>query len=478
MRKYEVKDAASMRQMEAARGSLVHHAPWWGTLAMSRLTLVQDFSCETAWTDGIHLGFNPKWTATLNDDFRLTLVAHEIDHVARKHHLRRGGRDPRTWNEAADMIINFFLIKAGFKMIPGALIADAYQASLSTEELYMILWDKKQQSPPPPPPPQGPQGEPQKGGGQGEPQESEPQESEPQESEPQEGEAQEGEAEAEGGESGGESGGQPGDDEADGSGGAGDGEVEAEGEAEAEGGGQPGQSSGEEDEGELRMPKHADGREYNPTEIAEEETEIDIAIWQATLAAQKAGKLPGHVPQLLEDMAPKAADWREQLKEWASDISKSGTSWNPPNRRYVGQGMYLPSLRQPDVGEGWLVMDTSGSVFSVLPEFGAHVAAMCEQFNVRLNILYADYEVQGEPQVIEPGEEVALTARGGGGTDFRPAFAWLAENGITPRWLIYFTDMCGDFPDQDPGFPVLWAKYGDWFTESPEFGRVVNIDEV
>ena len=67
-----------------------------------------------------------------------------------------------------------------------------------------------------------------------------------------------------------------------------------------------------------------------------------------------------------------------------------------------------------------------------------------------------------------------LTPRGGGGTDFRPAFHWVEEHGIAPAALIYLTDLeCTHFPDE-PGYPVLWARIGQCHAE-PLFGQLIDI---
>jgi predicted metal-dependent peptidase len=46
---------------------------------------------------------------------------------------------------------------------------------------------------------------------------------------------------------------------------------------------------------------------------------------------------------------------------------------------------------------------------------------------------------------------------GGGGTDFRPVFVYLEEQAITPQSLIFLTDLCGEFPEEGPLYPVIWA---------------------
>jgi predicted metal-dependent peptidase len=70
------------------------------------------------------------------------------------------------------------------------------------------------------------------------------------------------------------------------------------------------------------------------------------------------------------------------------------------------------------------------------------------------------------------GDTVHLEPKGGGGTDFKPVFAWVEENGVLPQCLIYLTDLCcNSFPDV-PEYPVLWVT--DSRRTAP-FGETVQI---
>ncbi len=70
--------------------------------------------------------------------------------------------------------------------------------------------------------------------------------------------------------------------------------------------------------------------------------------------------------------------------------------------------------------------------------------------------------VQGCPWVYEPWEEFKLpnSVHGGGGTDFRPVFEWVARQGQRPELLVYFTDAQGSFPQGEPDYPVIWLVKG------------------
>jgi len=96
---------------------------------------------STAATDGRNLLINPEffWDLPLNE--RITLLAHEVLHVALDHMHRRGNRNPELWNVAADYVINYCLVAANYKLPDGGLYDHQY-ANMTTEQVYALL-DKK-----------------------------------------------------------------------------------------------------------------------------------------------------------------------------------------------------------------------------------------------------------------------------------------------------------------------------------------------
>lgn len=106
---------SAARKILQARTALLYEAPFFGALAL-RLQLQEDASCDTAWTDGKSIGYNPEFVESLSHSELTALVAHEVMHVASGHPWRRSGRDPQRWNEAADYAINGELAAAGFTL--------------------------------------------------------------------------------------------------------------------------------------------------------------------------------------------------------------------------------------------------------------------------------------------------------------------------------------------------------------------------
>ena len=70
-----------------------------------------------------------------------------------------------------------------------------------------------------------------------------------------------------------------------------------------------------------------------------------------------------------------------------------------------------------------------------------------------------------------------LTGRGG--TDFRPAFTWVAQQYASgrghPDGVIVLTDGFGAFPARPPEFPVLWIVSEHGARDIP-FGTVVRME--
>lgn len=116
-------------------------------LASISIEFHEHLKYHTAATDGKKIYLDPHFFASLDDEDRLFILAHEILHIKFLHHLRleKNGvkKDLEVWNEATDAIINAnlerdgFKIKKGYVNIPGAL-------HYSAEELYMILLKKRE----------------------------------------------------------------------------------------------------------------------------------------------------------------------------------------------------------------------------------------------------------------------------------------------------------------------------------------------
>lgn len=190
-----------------------------------------------------------------------------------------------------------------------------------------------------------------------------------------------------------------------------------------------------------------------------EEAEWKVAVAQAAHVAKQTGRLPGDIERMMEELFEPVLPWRNILRRFMTEKCNDDFSWKRGNRRFIAQGLYLPSRLSDDaIGEIVVVIDTSGSIGDKeLTEFGSEIKGIVDETRPsKVRVIYCDSRIAHIDE-FGPNDDLQFAAHGGGGTDFRPPFVWLEENQIVPRALVYLTDGYGPFPEQEPGFPTLWC---------------------
>jgi predicted metal-dependent peptidase len=190
-----------------------------------------------------------------------------------------------------------------------------------------------------------------------------------------------------------------------------------------------------------------------------EEAEWKVAVAQAAHVAKQTGNLPGDIERMMEELFEPVLPWRNILRRFMTEKCNDDFSWKRGNRRFIAQGLYLPSRLSDDaMGEIVVVIDTSGSIGQKeLNEFGSEIKGIVDEVRPsKVRVIYCDSRIAHIDE-FGPDDDLQFAAHGGGGTDFRPPFRWLEENQIVPRALVYLTDGYGPFPEQEPNFPVMWV---------------------
>lgn len=186
-------------------------------------------------------------------------------------------------------------------------------------------------------------------------------------------------------------------------------------------------------------------------------TDWKIATIQAANQARQEGKLPASLARFVEEMTAVKLDWRAMLRRFITETSKNDYSWARPNRHFINQGFYLPTLYSESMGEIAVVIDTSGSIDqATLNAFGTEIKAIVANTRPeKTHVIYCDAAVN-HVDVFGANDVLQFNMHGGGGTDFRPPFTRLAEAGVKPVCLVYLTDGYGPFPTS-VDFPVMWV---------------------
>lgn len=200
----------------------------------------------------------------------------------------------------------------------------------------------------------------------------------------------------------------------------------------------------------------------DPIDSDEAKTDWEVAIVGAARIAKEAGKLPASMERFMDKLLNNKVNWKERLRRFAMQHAKNDFSWSRPQRRMIPYGYYLPSLHSESMALLVNSIDTSGSIDDyILNLFGAEVLAAknAARPNSMVNI-YCDAAVN-HVDTFGEYDQVEFKMHGGGGTDFRPPFAYIEEQGLKPSCLIYLTDGYGPFPEAAPPYPVLWVMTTD-----------------
>ena len=104
--------------------------------------IVESRKIDTAATDGINIFVNKDFLLSLSSTQQNALMLHEVLHMALLHVTRRGSRDPKIWNIAADIVVNDLIIRNTPFRLPKDAIIDKSFRDCSVEFIYEALLKK------------------------------------------------------------------------------------------------------------------------------------------------------------------------------------------------------------------------------------------------------------------------------------------------------------------------------------------------
>jgi predicted metal-dependent peptidase len=357
-------------KLAKAKTALILEHPFVGTVALGMPFILSE-DIPTAATNGKRVMFNPTFVDELTDEEVKFVVAHECLHPMLEHNFRRGDRDPRKWNQAADYVINKLLVDEGIGKMPkmGLLDDNIYQAGHGTSDgIYNILPDNP--------------------------------------------------------------------------------------------------------DGNDPLDNCEDG-EGSPAEQAQQQAEWKVKVAQAAQAAKMMGKVSASMQRLIDDVLQPKVDWREVLQRFIVKCKTDQRTFARFNRRFIPQGLYLPTTTGESLGELVFAIDCSGSIDQhTVNQFAAEIRNVKDDLNpARVHVLYFDSEVS-HVESYGPDDALDIKPHGGGGTDFAPVFEKIEQLGVDPVAVVFLTDLCCNSFGNQPACPVLWVT-----TEAGEapFGEVVEM---
>jgi predicted metal-dependent peptidase len=196
---------------------------------------------------------------------------------------------------------------------------------------------------------------------------------------------------------------------------------------------------------------------------AERANEIQRALRQGEILRKKLqGKGAGSKDGVFGDLLNPKVDWRKVLREFIQETcaGRDESSWRRPNRRYLAEDIYMPSMIGTVMNELVIGFDTSGSVFGSdeMTRFVSEIRTIIEDVKpAKTHVIYWDTAIVGH-QTFEGGQFAVqdLKPKGGGGTDGAVLFNYLRDKRITPQAIVQFSDgYVGDWGRAD--CPTMWA---------------------
>lgn len=194
----------------------------------------------------------------------------------------------------------------------------------------------------------------------------------------------------------------------------------------------------------------------DPSEVKALTTEWKAALVQAA-AAVGPGSVPNTIKRMVKELVDPQVPWQMLLMDFVEHSARNDYNWTRPNRRHLQRGFVLPSLLSDELPDVVLVNDTSGSRSQRdMDIVAAEISSVLSAFDTTLTVIHCDARVAKVETFSKADMPIKLNPSGGGGTDFRPPFKYIAKHGLTPCCLIYFTDLyCNQYP-AEPDYPVFW----------------------
>ncbi len=454
----------TMEKVINARRRLLIDYPFFGKLSL-RLKIIETTKLpfKTMGTNGKDLAYDPTYVENMSKTVKgrkllITTIAHEVLHVAFMHPFRMRGRNFELWNVACDYAINGILRDAGLEL-PEGVLYDSRFAKMSAEAIYDVLLDEQRQQ----------QQEEQEQNGEGENDVEENGSSDETDDGDGSGEGDTGdETDSRSSSGSDESEDEDGDndetegkDANDGNTGEDDrGSSDVDGVDDGETQGTTGVSeAGDQETGQTNIDPAEFGAVYPPDEDVDlEEAEKEVKGNIAQTVSMGYGNLPGYLKDVVDEILDPKLPWTVLLREFLDTNAANDYSYDIPNPDYMQRGLIVPSLMSDELPDIALVLDSSMSVWGYMDEFCSEASGVLSQFQTTALVMMCDTAIR-EPKEYSVPQDLPIkwTKTGGGGTSFKPPFDYIEKEGFEPKCLIYFTDLNGRFPEEEPPYPVLWV---------------------
>jgi predicted metal-dependent peptidase len=205
-----------------------------------------------------------------------------------------------------------------------------------------------------------------------------------------------------------------------------------------------------------------------------------VAAAQVHEAAKGQGSLPGGIKKFVDELQEAKVDWMEVLSQWLGENGRrSDYSFRRPARRSESVGEYMPSHVRCGVADVAIVWDTSGSMNGREAEILSEVRGICEDLGTSVRVICCDTKIHSDVKDIQEALDMIPHIKGGGGSDFTPAFDLLDKENYDGV-VVSFTDGFITVPQTKPPLikDVLWCLANhDTDPTNGRWGQILRIED-
>lgn len=204
--------------------------------------------------------------------------------------------------------------------------------------------------------------------------------------------------------------------------------------------------------------------------------DMEATIVASAKMAKDCGQGSSMIDRVLERVGEPMVRWQDVCRSMMTESCAADYTYTRPSRRFIGSGLYLPSLRSDALGGLAIGFDTSGSMGpKECNQIAAEIQAIVDDLQPSfVEVVYCDYAVT-HVERFERDDPLVLRPKGGGGTRFQPVFEHFANTDERYCGMIFFTDMEGNLQEcEEPPFPMIWADIGYSHPQEP-FGTRVKV---
>lgn len=215
-----------------------------------------------------------------------------------------------------------------------------------------------------------------------------------------------------------------------------------------------------------------------------------VSVVAAAMAHQKKhgrGHLPAGFQALIDGLTTPKVDWRDVLSKW---IGEQGINidftMRRPARRSESVGVYMPSYQKYGIDDVIVLWDTSGSMGGREKRILTEVNEICEGLDLTIRVICCDAAIHTDTRDVKAAIDIIGKIKGGGGSDFNPAFDLLEEEQYQGV-IVCFTDGHIGVPPEKPPLikDVLWClepsdskhSWGDQDPTRGQWGTVLYMKD-